>query len=119
MSIEFIGNEKFRNEIFDYEVEKEFKFNKDTPVVLNFTASWCGPCKAFAPALEETAKENEGKFKVFKIDIDQNQDIPAMFGIRSVPTTVFFTPNGQPTLINGNIGKAGLDKAVNEILGIK
>lgn len=119
MSVQIIDTEKFKAEIFDFTKEKSFSFNKEKPIVLNFSASWCGPCKVFGPALEEVAKEHDGEFNIYKIDIDKDPQVPALFGIRSVPSTVFFIPNDQPVLITGNIGKEGLDRAVKEFLGPK
>ena len=62
----------------------------DTPVLLDFWAEWCGPCKAIAPALEQLAHEYEGKVKIVKINIDENQQTPRQFGIRGIPTLMVF-----------------------------
>lgn len=116
MSVQIIDTEKFKQEIFDFAKEKNFEFKKDKPIILNFFATWCGPCRSFAPALESAAKEHEGDFSVFKIDIDKDPQVPALFGIRSVPTTVFFIPNDQPAMVSGNIGKDGLERAIKDLL---
>ena len=118
MSIQVINTEKFKSEIFDFENEKEFSFKKDKPIILNFFASWCGPCHAFAPTLEEAAAAHEGKFDVFKIDIDQDPLVPALFGVQSVPTTVFFIPNEEPALTMGRLSKESLDRAIQELFGL-
>jgi thioredoxin 1 len=62
----------------------------DTPVLVDFWAEWCGPCKAIAPILEEIAKEYDGRLRIAKMDVDANQAVPAKFGIRGIPTLILF-----------------------------
>ena len=69
--------------------------NSDLPVVIDFWAEWCGPCKAIGPSLEEISGEMAGKVKVAKVNIDENPDLAAQYGVRSIPTLVMFK-NGEP-----------------------
>lgn len=92
----------FDDRNFDEEVLKS-----DLPVLVDFTATWCGPCKALAPIVEKLADENEGKIKVGKVDIDEAKEIAQKFGIRSVPTLMVFR-GGQKT--QQHIGLTTKDK---------
>lgn len=75
---------------FDDDVVKS-----DVPVLVDYWAEWCGPCKAIAPVLDELAKEYQGKVKIAKVNVDENQEIPKKFGIRGIPTLMLFK--------NGNV----------------
>ena len=100
---------EFNTANFDSEVLKA-----DLPVLVDFTATWCGPCKALAPIVEKLADEFEGKLKVGKLDIDAAQDIAAKYKVRSVPTVIVFR-GGEPT--GQQIGLSTRDKLV-KLLGV-
>ena len=78
------------DDTFDSEVLKS-----SVPVLVDFWAEWCGPCKMIAPTLDEVAKEYSGRLKVAKVNVDQNQGIPPKYGIRGIPTLILFK-NGAP-----------------------
>jgi thioredoxin 1 len=88
----------------------------EIPVVIDFWATWCGPCKMIAPSIEEMATEFEGKAKICKVDVDNNQQIAMQLGIRSIPTVMFFKGGKVVDTIIGAVPKAQLVKRLNEQL---
>ena len=96
---------------FDAEVT-----NSATPVVVDFGATWCGPCKRLAPIVEELAKEYEGRVKIAKLDIDGSPKTPAKFGIMSVPTVLFFKGGKQVDKLVGLAAKDALKKKIDPLL---
>lgn len=85
----------------------------DVPVVVDFWAEWCGPCKAIGPALEEISEEMGGKVKITKLNIDENPDLAAQYGIRSIPTLMLFK-GGEPAAVQqGAKPKSGLVDWIN------
>ena len=80
----------------------------DKPVLVDFWAEWCGPCKAIAPILEEVAKEYDGKLQIAKLDVDSNQAIPAKFGIRGIPTLILFKNGAAAAQKVGALAKGQL-----------
>ncbi len=80
----------------------------DQPVLVDFWADWCGPCKMIAPILEEVAKEYDGKIKIMKMNVDANQEIPARFGIRGIPTLILFKSGAPAAQKVGALAKGQL-----------
>src|SRR5215212_6100636 len=96
---------------FDQEVLKS-----DTPVLVDFWAVWCGPCKAIAPAVEELAKAYKGKLKVAKMDVDEHQGVPQQYGIRSIPTLLLFKGGRVVDTIVGAVPKSKLEESVKKAI---
>ena len=96
---------------FDQDVLKS-----STPVLVDFWAEWCGPCKMIAPILDEVAQSFEGKLNVAKVNVDENRDIPAQFGIRGIPTLMVFKDGALAATKVGAVSKAQLEEFVNEQL---
>ena len=96
---------------FDEEV-----LNSDLPVLVDFWAEWCGPCKMIAPVLDEIAGEYAGKLKIAKVDVDANPDIPPKFGIRGIPTLIVFKGGNAEATKVGALSKSQLEEFVNGAL---
>jgi len=90
--------------------------NSDTPVVVDFWAEWCGPCKMIAPIVEELAGEYEGKIKFTKMDVDSNPKTPMQFGIRGIPTLLIFNEGKAVGQVVGALPKSMLKQRVEEAI---
>lgn len=112
-----LTKELFKKKVMDYENNNnEWKYLGDKPAIIDFYATWCGPCKAVAPVLEELAKEYEGKIYIYKVDVDQEQELAGIFGISSVPTLLFIPMNENPQMSTGAMPKEGFIQAINDLL---
>lgn len=114
-----LTNDQFKQLVFDYEKNKEWKYQGTKPCIIDFYADWCGPCRQLSPRLEEAAREYAGKLIVYKVNTDKEKELAAALGIQSLPTLLFIPQNGKPQGSLGAIPKETLVKAINEVLLIK
>ena len=117
--VEHLKKETCISKVFNYENNKEWKFEGDKPCIIDFYADWCGPCKMVAPILEELAEEYDGKLNVYKIDTEAEQELAAVFGIRSIPSLLFVPLDGQPQMAAGALPKETFKKAFKDVLGVE
>tara|TARA_Y100000588_G_scaffold360844_1_gene421093 strand:+ start:313 stop:642 length:330 start_codon:yes stop_codon:yes gene_type:complete len=102
---------EFTDKNFDNDVTES-----ELPVLIDFWAVWCGPCKAIAPVIEEIANEYKGKVKVGKVDVDQNQNIAMKYGIRSIPTLLIMKKGEVVNQIVGAVPKDNITDKLNELI---
>lgn len=106
----------FKEKVFNYETEQEWKYQGLLPAIIDFYADWCGPCKMVAPVLEELSKEYEGRIVIYKVDTDAEQELSAVFGIQSIPSFLFIGADGEPMMQPGALPKHIFRKIIEEKL---
>ncbi len=114
-----LTKETFLSKVFNYELNKEWKFEGDKPCVIDFYADWCGPCKMVAPVLEELSKDFDGKLNVYKVNTEEEQELASAFGIKSIPSFLFVPAEGQPQMAMGALPKDTFVKAFKDVLGVE
>ena len=112
-----LTKEEFLKKVANYEANPtEWKYLGDKPALIDFFATWCGPCKMVGPILEELAAEYGDKLVIYKVNTEEEEDLASIFGIRSIPSLLFIPMEGQPQMAVGAMAKADLKKAIDEIL---
>jgi len=117
--IEYLTLETFKQKVFNFEKNTEWKFEGDKPAIIDFYADWCGPCKMVAPILEELAKEYDGKIDIYKIDTESEQELASVFAVRSIPSLLFIPKDSQPQMAQGALPKDTFKKAFKDVLGVE
>jgi len=102
---------EFNDQNFDSDVLKA-----EMPVLVDFWAVWCGPCKAIAPIVEEVANDYSGKVRVGKMDVDSNNQVAMRYGIRSIPTLLLFSGGEVVDQVIGNVGKASIESMLSKAI---
>ena len=109
----------FKEKVFDFEKNKDWKFEGKLPCIIDFYADWCGPCKMVSPILEKLATEYAGKINIFKVNTDKEQELATAFGIMTIPSLMFIPKQGQPQMTRGALSREAFVKMINEVLGVK
>ncbi|MGQ9820176.1 MAG: thioredoxin [Candidatus Kapaibacteriales bacterium] len=113
---EHLTKETFLEKVFDYEKNQEWKYQGELPALIDFWAPWCAPCRIVGPILEELSEEYAGKIKIYKVNTDEEQELGAVFGIRSIPSLLFIPVEGQPKMAVGALPKETLKRAIEKEL---
>ena len=114
--MEHLTKQTFFYKVFNYEQNKEWKFEGDKPCIIDFYADWCQPCKMVAPILEELSEEFKGQIDIYKVDTEAEQELAAAYGIRSIPSLLFVPKDAQPQMAMGALPKDTFVQVINDVL---
>ena len=118
MALEHLNRETFKIKVFNYEDNKEWKFEGSRPAIIDFYADWCAPCKMIAPILEELKDEYGDKLDIYKVNTEDERELSAVFGIQSIPSLLFVPLKGQPQMAMGALPKDTFKKAIGDVLDV-
>jgi len=114
-----LTKDSFLQKVFNYEQNKEWKFEGELPCIIDFYADWCGPCKMIEPILQELAQEYQGKLNIYRVDTQAQRELTAFFNIQGIPSMLFVPLNGKPQMATGALPKKILKKAIKEVLKVE
>jgi len=117
--LEHLTLDTFKEKVFNFEANKEWKYEGSVPCMIDFYADWCGPCKIVAPVLEELQKEYGDKLVIYKVNTEDEQQLAGMFGIQSIPSLLFVPVDGQPQMALGALPKPTFEKAIADVLKVE
>jgi len=115
---EHLTKQTFLEKIFDFEKNKEWKYEGTLPAVIDFWAEWCGPCRMVGPVIDELSNEYKGKVNFYKINTETEQELSAAFGIRSIPSLLFIPVEGQPKMATGAYPKEDIINIIKQELNV-
>ncbi len=114
-----LTKQDFLEKVFNYEKNKEWKFEGKVPCLIDFYADWCQPCKMVAPILEELSEEYGDKINIYKVDTEAERELAAAFGIRNIPSMLFCPMDEEPQMAVGALPKANLEQIIKEVLKVE
>jgi thioredoxin 1 len=119
MGLEHLTKDTFKEKVFNYEANKEWKYEGNKPAIIDFYADWCGPCRMVTPVLEELKEEYADKLEIYKVNTEEERELSEMFGIQSIPSLLFVPLDGQPQMAMGALPKETFRKAIGDVLNVK
>lgn len=111
-----LTTQDFKDKIFNYEKEQGWSYTGELPVLIDFYADWCGPCKMVAPILEGLSEQYKGKLLIYKVDTEAELELASVFGIRSIPTFLFIPVGSNPMMQPGALPKKAFQQIIEEHL---
>lgn len=111
-----MNTQMFIDRVVDFKNAKEWDYKGDKPAVIDFYATWCGPCKKLSPILDELSSEYAGNVLFYKVDVDREQELAGAFGIQSIPMVLLIPKEGKPYVVQGLLPKAELKEAIDSVL---
>jgi thioredoxin len=117
--LEHLTKETFKEKVFNFEANKDWKYEGTKPCLIDFYADWCGPCKTVAPILDELQAEYGDSIVIYKVDTEEQQELAGMFGVQSIPSLLFVPTDGQPQMAMGALPKQTFEKAIPDVLKVE
>ena len=114
-----LTTKEFKEKIFDYEKEKEWKFKGNKPAIIDYFAEWCSPCKTIAPILEELSEEYKNKIDIYKVNVEESHELSKTFAIQSIPAILFIPLKDEPQMMVGGLPKESFKQTINDLFKIK
>lgn len=115
-TVQEMTTQQFKEKIWNFEKEKDWKYISDKPAIIDLYATWCGPCKRLAPILADIQKDYGNKIQIYKVDTDKEVQLARLFNVSSIPLMIFIPAKGQPFAVSGLRPKEQLVQIINEKL---
>ena len=113
---EDLNKETFRDKIFNFEKNKEWKYEGTLPALVDFWAPWCGPCRLVGPVIDQLSEDYAGRVNFFKVNTEEEQELAGIFGIQSIPSLLFIPVVGVPKMALGALPKKELKRIIESEL---
>ncbi len=111
-----LSTKEFKEKVFNYDVNRNWKYEGTKPCIVDFYADWCRPCKMIAPILDELAEEYKDQIVIYKINTEKERELAAAFGIQSIPSLLFIPLEGKAEMVKGALPKEKFKEAIDVIL---